>query len=278
MIHSKYSLTARDKSKDVDFDLKYNDYDVIHDHDYFEFYVILSGKYKTYLNDEKIIGSPYEAYLVRPTDIHRLVAHEGKVKHLNIMFKSSFFRKHCDGISKDIFKTIIESENIKLKLDLIEVDKITALLNSTKNDADGNYQLAFSLVFNEIIGLIVSQLNLLNKNKPAWLIDITNKISSVENFHLTVKEIVEQSHYSHTHMSRLFKKTMGISIVKYMQNIKLNYATKYLIYSNKDVYEISNILGFSNASHFNHIFKEAYKMTPLQYRKTQTKDNKYKNS
>lgn len=275
MIHSKYALTAKDKNKDVDFEIKYNDYNIEHDHDYFEFFIILFGKYKTFLNNEKYLGRPYEAYFIRPSDLHRIVAEDRKVKHVNIMFKTQFVKKHCDCFSKDLYPTILKQKNIKLQLDQIVVEKMLSILNSTNNGKEESDQLAYSLVFNEIIDLIVSQLNLLNRNMPTWLVDIINTINSVDNFHLTVDEIINQSNYSHTHMSRLFKKTMGMSIVKYMQTVKLNYAAKYLVYSDKDVFEISNILGFSNVSHFNHIFKETYKMTPLEYRKTQSKDSKY---
>lgn len=275
MIHSKYALTAKNKNENVDFDIKYNDYNIEHDHDYFEFFIILDGKYKTYLNNEKIIGQAYEAYFIRPSDLHRIVAEEGKVKHLNIMFKTAFVKKHCNCISSNLYTTLLSLKKIKLKLDEIVVKKILDTLNSTNNTQNNDNQLAFSLVLNEIIDLIVTQYNLLNKNMPDWLVEIINKINSVENFHLTVEEIINTSHYSHTHMSRLFKKTMGVSIVKYMQTVKLNYAAKYLIHSSKDVFEISNILGFSNVSHFNHIFKETYHMTPLEYRKTQSKDSKY---
>lgn len=275
MIHSKYALTAKNKNENVDFEIKYNDYNIEHDHDYFEFFIILGGKYKTYLNNEKIIGQPFEAYFIRPSDLHRIVAEDGKVKHLNIMFKISFVKKHCNCISTSLYSTLLSLKNIKLKLDEITANKIIDNLNSTNNNQNKDNQLAFSLVFNEIINLIVAQYNLLNKNMPDWLVVIINKINSVENFHLSVEEIINKSHYSHTHMSRLFKKTMGVSIVKYMQTVKLNYAAKYLIYSDKDVLEISKILGFSNVSHFNHIFKETYNMTPLEYRKTQSKDSKY---
>ena len=83
---------------------------------------------------------------------------------------------------------------------------------------------------------------------------------------ITVKEVAEYSGYTEEYFSRLFKKEMGFGPLEFIYNCKLLEARSLLQSTNKSVGEISEILYFSNQSHFQRRFKEKYGMTPKQFR------------
>ncbi len=66
--------------------------------------------------------------------------------------------------------------------------------------------------------------------------------------------------------SRLIKQRTGKSYVDFVNEIRLGYATRWLIESNKSVSEICFDCGFNNISNFNRIFKKRQGCTPSEFR------------
>ena len=72
--------------------------------------------------------------------------------------------------------------------------------------------------------------------------------------------------YSNTHLSRLFKEEMGISLLPYLTDVKMANARDLLINTTIPLEEVRETLGYTSLSHFNNLFKKYYKMTPGKYR------------
>ncbi|MGQ1908441.1 AraC family transcriptional regulator [Marinifilum sp. RC60d5] len=66
--------------------------------------------------------------------------------------------------------------------------------------------------------------------------------------------------------SRLIKQRTGKSFVEFVIEIRLGYATRLLIESNKSIAEICFECGFNNISNFNRIFKKKQACTPTDFR------------
>jgi AraC-like DNA-binding protein len=74
------------------------------------------------------------------------------------------------------------------------------------------------------------------------------------------------------HLSHLFKRKTGFSIIEYVQHRRIIEAQKKLMNPKIDIIDIYLDCGFSNAQHFHRIFKRLSGMTPNQYRKLHTRD------
>lgn len=275
VLHSLYSINVNNVNSQVDFQIKYNDYNYLHDHDYFELLIILNGSYINQINGVDYVGTSNDAYLLRPSDLHKLTNNSPDAEHLNVMFTYNFFKTTCENISPHLFKAIMELSNIHIKLNQADSNKILSLLNDAKNSLLFDDNLYYNLLINDLMYNILTQLGLFKEKNPPWLTEIQKLLSSEQSLSLSVDDLVKNTHYSHTHLSRLFKEKMGISMVKYIQEVKLDYAVKYLVYSSKSISEIASMIGYKEASHFNHIFKKRFGITPLEYRKTQSKDKDY---
>ena len=71
---------------------------------------------------------------------------------------------------------------------------------------------------------------------------------------------------SQGHLSRTFRKDMGMSIQDYIQKFRVERAANLLKYSEADLTEISDYLCFHSQSYFGSVFKQYMHMTPKQYR------------
>lgn len=83
---------------------------------------------------------------------------------------------------------------------------------------------------------------------------------------ITVKELADFIHVSVRGCSRLFMKYLKTTPMNYLYSVRLQKASEMLSDPNKSIGQIALENGFSSGSHFSKIFKEQYKLTPLEYR------------
>lgn len=67
-------------------------------------------------------------------------------------------------------------------------------------------------------------------------------------------------------LSRIFAKTFHCNFNKYVNGVRLNYATAILENTNEPITNLCLECGFESQRTFNRVFKEVYKMTPREYR------------
>ena len=89
------------------------------------------------------------------------------------------------------------------------------------------------------------------------------------NFHtkITVEDAAQQAGVSSYYFSRKFKEQFQVSFSSYLNKIRLDKACYLLLHTPFTISEIVYKVGFQEASYFNRLFKQAYQLTPLEYRK-----------
>ena len=90
-----------------------------------------------------------------------------------------------------------------------------------------------------------------------------------ENLHeeLTLEQIARQCHMSKYYLSHVFSQSQGISVGKYVLQVRVNKSMRLLRDTVTPVKEIAEQVGFHDASYFIRAFKKETGLTPLQYRK-----------
>lgn len=68
------------------------------------------------------------------------------------------------------------------------------------------------------------------------------------------------------YLSRLFKKEMGMTLISYCQDMRLQYIKNLLSKTDMNIGKIAMQLGYSNFSHFTRAFKELTGISPTEYR------------
>lgn len=83
---------------------------------------------------------------------------------------------------------------------------------------------------------------------------------------LTIQKIAAEIGYTKYYLARKFQKEMGIRLLDYIKNVRIEYAKVCLLSTEKSVQEISDLLQFSTRNHFTRIFREITGMTPSEFR------------
>ncbi len=88
---------------------------------------------------------------------------------------------------------------------------------------------------------------------------------------LTLASLAETFHMSDGYFSRFFKKYMGISVMAYVQEVRLKHSLQLLLNTDLSLEIISDTSGFSHPKAFSRAFKKKYSQTPSVYRHQQNK-------
>ena len=82
---------------------------------------------------------------------------------------------------------------------------------------------------------------------------------------ISTLDIAHKAKVSDNYLLRCFKKETGISLIDYINNIKINEAKSLLLYSDLSISDISTLLSFSSQSYFTYLFKKVCGITPTEY-------------
>ncbi|TYP71066.1 response regulator transcription factor [Paenibacillus methanolicus] len=83
---------------------------------------------------------------------------------------------------------------------------------------------------------------------------------------LSLEQLARHVHLSGSYLSHIFKRTTGQSIVKYINQLRMEKARELLDQNNYKIVDVCRMVGFSDISYFGVMFKSHYGLTPAQYR------------
>ncbi|EOI06708.1 hypothetical protein UAY_00050 [Enterococcus moraviensis ATCC BAA-383] len=82
---------------------------------------------------------------------------------------------------------------------------------------------------------------------------------------VSIPMIAAYANYSVPHLSKLFKKEVGLSLNQYVMKQKIEESKRLLEFKQYDLNTISSLLHFNDASYFIKVFKKYEHMTPKSY-------------
>ncbi len=135
------------------------------------------------------------------------------------------------------------------------------------------------IMSDDIINLYVKELLImLTRYMPESFFEDDSHMSAMVNkvghfleteyasFH-TLESIAERFSVSPSYMSHRFKEYTGVSVIKFLNNCRMNVAKRLLVTTNKPIKDIVCECGFSDETNFCRNFKSLNGVTPLKFRK-----------
>jgi two-component system response regulator YesN len=84
-------------------------------------------------------------------------------------------------------------------------------------------------------------------------------------------DLSKKLHVNPSYLSKLFKRSVGINFVDYINNLRINRAKLLLTQTNSSIDEISSLVGFNTHKYFSYVFKKYTKISPSEYRSNDEK-------
>ncbi len=84
---------------------------------------------------------------------------------------------------------------------------------------------------------------------------------------ITLDELAALEHISKSYLSRKFKERTGLSVISYINRMRIERSRQFLMASSLDVNEIAYQVGFDSPKYFHRVFKELVGKSPASFRK-----------
>ena len=85
-------------------------------------------------------------------------------------------------------------------------------------------------------------------------------------FRLSMQELATMAEYSVSSFGRKFKAFTGMSVIRYIQTLRIEYACSLLSQTTKSVADIAAEIGYSDSKHFYTVFKKITGKLPRNFR------------
>lgn len=248
-----------------------------HVHTQWELIVFEKGETDNVVNNKHFNANPGDVFLLGPPHTHAISFKTTPHLHRDFYFSCEQIKAACDMIDDGLFSRISECEELAtfhlsssaFHSIIKQADKIDSLLLMSQKEnnlsVDTLQRITFSIL-HFVLGLYQTNKYLGSPNYPKWMLDVLQSLSLPENFTKPVSEIVSATYYSHATVSNAFKKHLGVTLLEYVVDLRLEYAAELLTNTNQTALEISSAVGYDSFSYFIKQFKRKYRSTPLQYR------------
>ncbi len=242
---------------------------VWHRHMFFEFAVSLKGEYQNDIDGKKIVAKEGNICLMRPDDAHNPHKFGEEHLHRDIYVTKEKMKAICDVFDKNLYAKITEKPLVinffahKTELDTLARD--LDLFNGPEPE-EGSFESLHTAIVTYIIGLWLKK-QYAKEELPREISDLLSKINSGVFLNKNIDEIAETTNYSHGYLCKIFKKHMGVSLLEYVRDFKMNYALTLLTNKGLSIMEISNMLNYDVPSSFINAFKKKYGVSPREMRK-----------
>lgn len=274
---------------------KTNNYnmDSFHMHKMYEVYYLMEGSRKYFIDDSIYLINAGNLILIDADSVHK-TASMGDLPHTRIVL--NFSLDFLEGFSNDvkdlnltsIFKTKFTVLPLSFKYKLIIENILSRLVDlgcsdDTKQPEEDTHleqstllhkKLLTKLLLSELLINIKDYIGLLEQKEYESHQIVNNKVDKIIKYlgkyyaeDLTLTSIAEEFYISPFYLSKIFKRSTNLSIVEYINGLRIRHAKELLETSPTKISEIAEIVGFSSSSHFSRTFKLLTGLSPQQYKK-----------
>jgi AraC family L-rhamnose operon regulatory protein RhaS len=252
-----------------------------HKHNFYELIFIEQGRGKHKMNDGSFNYKEGDVFLLTPDDAHSFEIAEKTiftyVKFTEQVFLDQLKTKSVSQVQQAL-KTLLAGQKTfhgSIVSDNTDAKNIFRLVRIMKLEFEQNRLYGRELLlelFDPLIILLARNVN--NGQGSAELHSETERLNDIlgyirmhalDNEKSRIKVIAASFAMSVNYISIYVKKHTGLSIQQHILQTRLKYAELLLKEKRYNINEIAVRLGFSDASHFNKIFKKYKKVSPGKY-------------
>ncbi len=260
------------------------DADGMHGHDFLELAYIKSGNARHYFENSRADVKEGDYFIIDygvNHSYHSLDEKE-KVTVINCLFKPGFIDKTI-AASCDSFNTLLGSymirasgnaNNAKMANIIFHDDtgEIGTLLSKMDEEYRNKNPGYLEILRCSLIEIIILTMRKMDTERNFELGDSTcEQIKHYvnENYmkNISLSDISRKLNFSLPYLSRLFSCKAGICFSDYLQNVRIEQSLKILANTNAKLFEVAQLVGYSDIKFFTKIFKKKMNMTPGKYRK-----------
>lgn len=252
---------------------------IIHYHECFEVVFYISADLEVYLDDAHCTLGTGQILLIPPRKIHKLIYSENTnyIRYI-FYFTLDHVANAFHGTAKQKVVHFFQSpDSYKAVLSAPEFFRMKGIfhnmLEHKQTHSAKNHDLLTtyaSVILQELYLIFSSQTP--EEKSPEEISPVEQILVYINDHYsqqITLQDLEENFFLNKSYICRIFRKTMGISLVNYLQYKRILEAQKLLLNSDMPIIEIGMECGFTSVQHFYRVFKKITGLTPKEYKKNQ---------
>lgn len=243
-----------------------------HSHPYFEMIYVKKANFNYFIDNELYHIKNKDIVLINKNTIHKAI-------FKNSPKRSYYVIKFYDDIISEDLRTSLTKLFQKKRIcvnteDYFLTDMLFSKLYHECLDQKDGWQTLAKFQINEII-VILSRFAVKTKpdSEKLWLpetreiIDYLNSNISAPVSELSLEKLSNIFSITPSHLSRLFKKQIGLGFKEYVISSKILNAKNLIATTNLPITEIAYRCGFGDSNYFSTVFKKTEGIAPSVYAK-----------
>ncbi|MGP7972719.1 transcriptional regulator ChbR [Proteus mirabilis] len=235
----------------------------LHQHDYYEFTLVLTGRYYQEINGKKVLLERGDFVFIPIGSHHQSFYDFGVTRILNVGISKAFFDKHYLPLLPTYF---VASQVYALKNEFLSyIESVISSLNFRHTEFNEFIEI---VTFNVVNRLRHYREDRIEDDVPLWLKDAIDGMHDKSRFgENALANMVQLSGKSQEYLTRATRRYYDKTPMQIIHDIRINFAKKQLEITNYSVTDIAFDAGYSSPSLFIKTFKKITSLTPNSYRK-----------
>lgn len=253
-----------------------------HYHNCYEVYFFLGNNATYFIENKSFHVNTYDVIFIDKFTYHKTWYQDDETRERFVIYFNDEALKKIED--KNIIAKILnlfDKKKISFpgsfnKYMLQELNKNIYPAFSKKASTVSKLRAHFSL-----LGLFLSMIDLVDRgyalenhekynSKEQRIAQVINYINSNYMKNITLDILCERFFVSKYYLCHSFKEITGVSIMDFITEKRLMEAEKLLRYSNLNITNIAQAVGYNSVSYFITLFKQKYNCTPAAFRKNLT--------
>ena len=254
----------------------------IHNHSVYELNFVENAKgVRRIVGDSQEVIGDYDLCLITSPDLEHVweqnECHSDDIREITVQFDFSMSDDTLFGRNPYASITRMMQEAKKgLSFPLQAIMKVYGMLDTLSSVKDGFYAVQqFLTILYELSRCENARTLASSSYAKVAVEDDSRRNLKVKNFisknymdELRLPELASLAGMSSSAFSRFFKLHTGRNISEYIIDLRLGYAARMLVDTDKCISEIGFDCGFNNLSNFNRIFKKKKGCSPSEFRES----------
>ena len=280
ILSEEKNMFLSDKKNNFDYTRKlgkaYDEMKNAHNHSFYEFYYLLSGTRKFFINDTIYTVKRGDLIIIPKGAIHRTTYICDETHERIIMkFNDDYISNICTQVGKDTIERFLSCTK-QITIPPNKRDAIEALLDKIENEHNGIDSLSPTMLkvfFEEFLLSVMRCQNssemLVSEDKICddVISEAAKFISTHYDQQITLNQVADKFNMSPSYFSRKFKLCTGFGYKEYLITIRILESCNLLSTTNMPITEIAAKCGFEDSNYFGDSFKKINGISPREYRK-----------